>query len=118
MSCKALLAMAGVVALAATSPSAQQTSVPPADTASPVALSPEKQAVIRDHVKRFNPPAADLNEPARVGMVVPPETDLLVLPEDRTTEVPTVTSYSYLVAGDVIAIVEPDSRKVIQLIKR
>jgi hypothetical protein len=84
----------------------------------PVALPPEKQTLIRDHVRRFDPPAAELPEPARVGMIIPPEVDVLSLPQDMTTEVPTVTSYNYLVAGDVIAVVERDTRKVIQLIKK
>jgi hypothetical protein len=33
-------------------------------------------------------------------------------------EVPTTTSYRYLITGDVIAVVEPESRTVIQIIDR
>jgi hypothetical protein len=33
-------------------------------------------------------------------------------------EVPTTMSYRYLITGDVIAVVEPESRNTIQLITR
>jgi hypothetical protein len=84
----------------------------------PAVLSPEKQKLIREHARRSNLPIADLGEPARIDMIIPPEVDLLVLPQDMTTEVPTTTSYRYLITSDVIAVVEPESRKVIQLITR
>jgi hypothetical protein len=35
-----------------------------------------------------------------------------------SSEVPTTTSYRYLITSDVIAVVKPESRKVIQLITR
>jgi hypothetical protein len=35
-----------------------------------------------------------------------------------SSEVPTTMSYRYLIAGDIIAVVEPESRKVIQIIDR
>ena len=111
------LASAGVGAvLAATTVFAQA----PAGTESqpPVALPPEKQSMIRDHVRQSNFPPANLSEPARVDMVVPPEVDLIVLPQDVGTAVPTTTSYQFMVASDVIAVVEPESRRVIQLIQR
>ena len=38
--------------------------------------------------------------------------------QDAGTEVPTTTTYKYLLSGDMIAVVEPESRRVIQLIKR
>jgi hypothetical protein len=44
--------------------------------------------------------------------------ELLALPQDAATAVPTVTTYNYVIADDQIAIVEPGSRKVVQLIKR
>jgi hypothetical protein len=107
------------VALAAASPcSAQSTAGSGAEAQSPVILPPEKQALIRDQAKRSDLPVANLNEPARIGMIVPEETELLVLPQDAGTEVPTTTNYKYLLSGDLIAVVDPESRKVIQLIKR
>ncbi len=51
-------------------------------------------------------------------MIIPEEVELIALPQDMTTETPTTTSYRYLITSDVIAVVEPQSRKVIQLITR
>ena len=105
--------------LLATTHTLAQTAAPAgAEAQIPVALAPEKQSLVREHVNRSNFPVAELSEPVRVEMVVPPEVDLIVLPQDTGTEVPTTTSYQFLVASDVIAVVEPESRKVIQLIKR
>ncbi len=63
-------------------------------------------------------PVAQLSEPARIDMTIPEEVELVALPQDMTTETPTTTSYRYLITSDVIAVVEPQSRKVIQLITR
>ena len=114
-----LLIGSGVVALLATAPASAQTApTTGSEIQTPVALSPEKQSLVREHVQRSNFPAAQLSEPVRVDMVVPSEVDLVALPQDAGTEVPTMTSYQFLVASDVIAVVEPESRKVIQLIRR
>ncbi|WP_414474654.1 hypothetical protein [Microvirga sp. M2] len=51
-------------------------------------------------------------------MVIPPEVELLEPPRDAATAVPAVTTYNDVIAGDQVAIVEPERRKVIQLIKR
>jgi hypothetical protein len=90
----------------------------PVGSAEPVALPPDKQEFIKRHVAHSDLPKAELSEPARVGMVIPPDVPLLTLPQDGRTVTPTVTSYSYVIAGDVIAIVQPEERKIIQLIKR
>jgi hypothetical protein len=50
-------------------------------------------------------------------MIIPP-VELLALPQDMSPEVPTTTSYRYLITGDVIAVIEPESRNIIQLITR
>jgi uncharacterized protein DUF1236 len=84
----------------------------------PALLPPEKQNLIREQARRADLPKADLGEPARIGMIIPPEVELLMLPQDMSSEVPATMSYRYLIAGDVIAVVEPENRKVIQLINR
>jgi hypothetical protein len=89
------------------------------ETGGPRPLPPEKQKMILDHVKRSTDlPQASLSEPVRVGMTIPPEVEVLGLPQDAATAVPTVTTYNYLIVGDQIAIIEPETRKVIQLVKR
>ncbi len=99
-------------------PAAGPTLGTPVQTAEPVALPPDKQDMIRKHAARSDLPTAELAEPARVGMIIPSEVSLLTLPQDSETDTPTVTRYSYVIAGDVIAVVDPENRTVIQLIKR
>jgi hypothetical protein len=116
-------ARAGVVAvLATTSVWGQTTGGSPPGTVvespTPPVLPPEKQALIREQAKRPDLPVATLSEPARIDMTIPEEVELLALPQDITTETPTTTSYRYVVTSDVIAVVEPQSRKVIQLITK
>ncbi len=116
-----LIAMS-VVALVAATPALAQSAAPTPGTVvespTPPVLSPEKQNLIREQAKRPNLPVAQLSEPARIDMVVPDEVELLAMPQDIATETPTITSYRYLITSDVIAVVEPQSRKVIQLITR
>ncbi|WP_201836069.1 DUF1236 domain-containing protein [Microvirga zambiensis] len=103
-----------LTALLGTSASAQ-TGGTPVET-SPVQLSPEKQATVRQHVQREHPPEARTGGPVTVGMTVPESVELWGLPQDSVTEVPATTSYKFLLTGKTIAVVDPDSRKVIQII--
>ena len=117
------LLQAGALVLLAATPAMSQTTggTPPGtvvESPTPPVLPPEKQAAIREQAKRPNLPVVTLKEPARIDMTIPEEVELLALPQDTTTETPTTTSYRYLITSDVIAVVEPQSRKVIQLITR
>ena len=94
-----------------------QTTGVPVETA-PVPLPPEKQAMVKEHVRRNDVPAADPSAPVTVGMIVPEGTELFALPQDNVTEVPSVTRYKFLVTGATIAVVDPETRKVIQIIQR
>ena len=118
-----VLFCAGTGPLLVAAPALAQTTggTPPGtvvEAPSPPVLPPEKQAAIREQAKRADLPVATLTEPARIDMTVPEEVELLALPQDVSTETPTTTSYRYLITSDVIAVVEPQSRKVIQLITR
>jgi hypothetical protein len=53
-----------------------------------------------------------------VGAIVAPEVELIALPEDTVTEVPMITSYRFAVAPNGIAVVDPETRQVIQLVAR
>jgi hypothetical protein len=82
----------------------------------PVLLPPEKQATVKQHVQREKPPEADAGGPVTVGMTVPEDVELWSLPQDSLSEVPAVTRYKFLLTGRTIAVVDPESRKVIQII--
>jgi hypothetical protein len=109
----AALLLAGP-AMAQSTPDAGQ----PVAPGQPVLLGPDKQEKIRDQVARSKLESAMLSEPAEIGMTVPTSVALHALPEDSVTELPTVTAYHYFVAGRRIAIVDPVSRRVVQLIDR
>lgn len=114
------LAVAGMVAFGSLAPAwSQPTQGTPVPTGEPRPLPPEKQKMILEQVRRSpDLPQATLSEPVRVGMTIPDEVEVLELPQDAATTVPTVTTYRYIIVGDQIAIIEPEGRKVIQLIKR
>lgn len=92
-----------------------QTAGTPVDVP-PVPLAPEKQAIVKEHVRRAKPANVQPGGPVDVGATVPEGVELWSLPQDSVTEVPTVTSYKFFLAGNTIAVVDPSSRKVIQLI--
>jgi hypothetical protein len=103
-----------LVALFGTS-AAAQTGGTPVETP-PVPLPPEKQAAVKQHVERQNPPEAQTGGPVTVGMTVSENVELWTLPQDSVSEVPTLTSYKFLRTGKTIAVVDPETRKVVQII--
>jgi hypothetical protein len=58
-------------------------------------LAADKQAIVREHIRRAKVPEAKLNAPAIVGMAIPDDVELWGLPQDSGTEVPTLTSYKF-----------------------
>ena len=97
-------------------PALGQTSGTPVE-AGKTPLSPDKQAVVREHVLRTKQPAQEVG-PLTVGGPVAPEAELISLPEDTVTEVPQITSFKFVVAPNGIAVVDPETRQVVQLISR
>ena len=81
----------------------------------PVPLPPEKQSIVKDYVARSNPPAAVV-EALPVGATVPETAELFALPQDAVTEVPSVTRYKFVRTKEGVAVVDPETRKVIQII--
>ena len=85
-------------------------------------LSPEKQLEVKTSFARYSralKPGQDLpkvNERLTVGATVPDTTELISLPQDTVTEVPTTTSYRFVLMREGIAVVDPESRKVLQVI--
>jgi hypothetical protein len=112
-----MMSLARAVLLAALlgTSAAAQTGGTPVETP-PVPLSAEKQATVKQHVQRGHPPEAQTGGPVTVGMTIPESVELWSLPQDSVTEVPATTSYKFLLTGKTIAVVDPESRKVIQII--
>jgi hypothetical protein len=91
------------------------------ETAKPP-LTPEKQLEVKTSLARYSralKPGQDLpktNERLAVGATVPTTTELINLPQDTVTEVPTTTSYRFVLMREGIAVVDPETRKVVQVI--
>jgi hypothetical protein len=82
-----------------------------------IELSPEQRTTIYSTITREpvrEPPPADFN--FRVGVAVPAEVELYAVPE--AVEVPAVRRYRYTVWNNQIVLVDPSSRKVVQIIRR
>ena len=93
----------------------------PVETVKPP-LSAEKQLEVKTSIARFNralKPGQDLpkvNERLAVGATVPASMDLISLPQDTVTEVATTTTYRFVLMREGIAVVDPETRKVVQII--
>ena len=85
-------------------------------------LSPEKQLEVKTSLARYSralKPGQDLPKVAErlnVGATVPAEMELISLPQDTVTEVATTTTYRFVLMREGIAVVDPESRKVVQII--
>ena len=93
------------------------------DTTASTSLSGEKQVRIRafvQHLERMGKEAAPLaktEDSFAVGMTVPSSIVLFALPEDTATDVPQVTSYRFFVAENGIIVIDPSTRRVVQVIR-
>jgi hypothetical protein len=91
------------------------------DTTNSTSLSPEKQERVKEFIRRHDQlkgtdPLPRSQETFTPGAKVPDSIALVALPEDRTTEVPQVTTYQFFLAANGIVVVDPNSRQVVQVI--
>jgi Protein of unknown function (DUF1236) len=102
---RTLLITVAVVSLLGTAQSFAQTAV--------IELSPEQRTTIREYVVRERVPVATIPGEVRVGMALPAGIELVPVPE---TWGPSVMRYRYVHWNNRVVLVEPSSRKVIQII--
>jgi hypothetical protein len=108
----------------ATAPGFAQTSgtAVPVDRSAGPPLSAEKQLEVKTSIARYSrglKPGQDLpkiGEKLAIGATVPASVELINLPQDSVTEVPTTTTYRFVLMQDGIAVVDPETRKVVQVI--
>jgi Protein of unknown function (DUF1236) len=103
--------------LAAVSASAQTsttvTTTAPSATGA-LTIAPEQRTVIRQRLTTAKP--VQIKERVTVGMTVPTEVELVEVPETIVTEVPSVRSYRYFRWNDDVVLVDPSSRRVVQIL--
>jgi hypothetical protein len=115
----ALIATTAALALLAGAPASAQSTSTTVTTTAPsttgaITIAPERRTVIKQRLTTAKP--VQLQERVTVGTTVPSEVELVEVPETVVTEVPTVRSYRYFRWNDDVVLVDPSSRRVVQII--
>ena len=78
-----------------------------------VVIAPEQRTVIRDYVVKEKIRPYRMQSRVTVGATLPAEVELAPVPE---TWGPTFRSYRYVYTGDDVMLVDPSSRRVVEII--
>jgi uncharacterized protein DUF1236 len=108
--------LAGAAALVLAGSAAAQTTVTtttPSAGAS-VTIAPEQRTRIKQYVVQNKVKPYAMRERLAVGTTFPADVELSVVPNDWG---PGLTQYRYIYSGDHIGLVDPSSRRVIQVIE-
>ncbi len=109
---RALLAASALVAgLLAALPALAQPAAPPA-----ISFLPEEEALFRDILARDPAGPVVLAAPPVLGTMVPLDIPLQAFPGPVTTLVPATRGLRYLRIAAGVAVVDPDTRRVVQIL--
>lgn len=86
----------------------------PVQSGTTIRITPEQRTVIKKSIGTVQP-SATVRQRVTVGTTLPADVELAPLPEDIYTDVPSVRNYRYVVVGDEIVLVEPQTRRVIEV---
>ena len=78
-----------------------------------VVIAPEQRTVIRDYVVKEKIRPYRMQSRVTVGATLPADVELAPVPE---TWGPTFRSYRYVYTGDDVVLVDPSSRRVVEII--
>jgi hypothetical protein len=78
-----------------------------------IELAPDQRTRIKEYVVKEKVKPITLKERVTVGATLPADVELVTVPE---TWGPSVTKYRYVYSDNHVVLVEPSSRKVIQII--
>jgi hypothetical protein len=110
----ALAVLAALPAAAQTATTTTTTTTTRSETTGSIAIAPEKRTVIK---QRFTgAPVSTVKERVTVGATVPAEVELMAVPETIVTDLPAVRSYRYFRYNDDVVLVDPSSRRVVEII--
>jgi len=110
MKSASLAVAAATFMLIAGSASAQTTGV---GVSGAVSIAPEQRTVIKRYVTERNIAPATIRERVVVGSALPADVELQAVPD---TWGPSVSQYRYVYYDNNVVLVEPSSRRVIQII--
>lgn len=105
-----IAAAAGAAILAGGQALAQTVGVAPADA---IVIAPEQRMIIKQYVVQEKVNPVILQERVAVGTVLPADVELRSAP---TAWGPAVSPYRYVYTNDNVLLVEPGSRRIVQII--
>ena len=79
-------------------------------------VRPEERTVIRDYVVKEKVRPEAIKEEVTIGVPVPAEVQLQPVPEEIYARVPEARRYQYFDWDGRVVFVDPDSRKVVQIV--
>jgi hypothetical protein len=111
---RSLLAAVAIATLVSSSALAQSTTVTtsPGGAAS-VTIAPEQRTKIKQYVVQQKVKPTVVKERIAVGATLPADVELLSVPADWGPE---VSRYRYIYSDNHVALIEPSSRRVVQII--
>ena len=78
-----------------------------------ITLQPEQRTIIREYVERESVPVIEIERDLTVGQSVPEEVELSTIPQQWG---PGMSNYRYIYTDDRVYLIEPSSRRIIQVI--
>ena len=78
-----------------------------------VEIGPQERTRIKEYVVKEKVSPVRVQERVTVGAVLPADVELRTVPADWG---PSVSKYRYIYSGDNVVLVEPSSRRVVQII--
>src|SRR5215210_3459320 len=107
--------LAGLAALALATPTFAQTTVttPAPGAGTTVTIAPEQRTRIKQYVVQQKVRPVTVKERVTVGTVLPADVEFAAVPGDWGPE---LGRYRYVYTNDNVVLVEPSSRRVIQII--
>jgi len=79
-------------------------------------VQPQERTVIHDYVVKEKVRPEKIQEDVTIGVAVPQDVELQPVPEEIYTSVPEARRYEYFDWNGRVVFVDPDSRKVVQIV--
>jgi Protein of unknown function (DUF1236) len=79
-----------------------------------VTIEPEYRTRIHSYITEHRPTPVETQERFVVGATIPPSVELRAVPSEWG---PSITKYRYVYSNDHVVLVEPSSRKVVQIVE-
>src|SRR5690349_3655878 len=111
---KRSLLAAAAVAILTTTVFAQTTVTTGSAPAATVTIAPEQRTKIKTYVTEHKVKPIAVKEKVVVGATLPADVELLAVPADWG---PDVVKYRYVYSDNHVVLVEPSSRKIVQVIE-